>query len=261
MSEFCRVTVPDSHGAHIDIPARDAFLRDLRILQPREIVWLGDHLDCGGTFNTNQRNYTHEMTESYEDDVEACNRLFDATQKAAPDAVNYYIEGNHEAHIERWASRVFQSHKDAVGYVERCGPQAVLKLKERGFKYYLRSQMYMGLSVPGIIRLGKCHFVHGISFAKNAAAVHLARVGESVVFGHVHRVQSVVERTVSSEGFGAWCPGTLAKLQPLYMHTGPTSWSHGYGLQFVSGSGRFMHINVPIHKGESLLPKSMRRAA
>jgi hypothetical protein len=261
MSEFARINIPDSHGEHIDIPARDACVRDIRVIRPKEIVMLGDHLDCGGTFNSHQRNYTNEMTESYEEDVQAANRFLDMIQKAAPNATIYYLEGNHEQHVERWAARNFQSHKDATGYLARCGPQAVLKLKERGIRYYLRSEMYMGLSVPGIIRLGRCHFVHGISFAKNAAAVHLARVGESVVFGHVHRVQSVVERTVTSAGFGAWCPGTLAKLQPLYMHTAPTSWSHGYGLQFVSNSGRFMHINVPIHKGQSLLPSAMRRAA
>jgi hypothetical protein len=261
VSEFARVIVPDSHGEHIDEAARDAFLSDLRALQPREIVWLGDHLDCGGTFNTHQRNYTHEMTESYEDDVAAANYLLDRAQKAAPRAANFYLKGNHEQHVERWASRVFQSHKDAVGYVERCGPQAVLSLKQRGFRYFKRSEMYMGLSVPGVIRLGKCYYVHGISHSKHAAAAHLARVGANIVFGHVHRSMSVVERTVTSAGYGAWCPGTLAKLQPLYRHTAPTDWSHGYGLQLVSSSGTFVHLNIPIHKGQSLLPRALRRAA
>jgi hypothetical protein len=201
------------------------------------------------------------MTESYEDDAEAASRFLDAIQKAAPRATVYYIEGNHEAHVERWASRMFQSHKDAVGYLERMGPEAVLALKSRGIQYFKRSEMYMGLAVPGVIRLGKCFFVHGMSHAKNAAAVHLARVGANIVFGHVHRVQSVNERTVTSSGYGAWCPGTLAKLQPLYRHTEPTSWSHGYGLQFVSGNGTFAHFNIPIHKGRSLLPRALRRAA
>src|SRR5271169_2601505 len=132
MSEFSRVICPDSHGEHIDLPARDAFLRDLRGLAPREIVMLGDHLDCGGTFSSNQRNYTNEMTESYEDDVLAANRFLDAIQKAAPRAHIMYLEGNHEQHVERWASRTFASHKDAVGFVERCGPDAVLELRRRG---------------------------------------------------------------------------------------------------------------------------------
>lgn len=259
MSEFARCVIPDSHGEHIDLPARDAFLRDLRALAPKEIVMLGDHLDAGGTFSANQRSYTHEMTESYEDDVEAANRFLDAIQKAAPAARIYYLEGNHEQHVERWATRTFASHKDAVGYIERCGPKAVLKLRDRGISYFERSEMYHGLAVPGIIRLGKCFFVHGISHSKHAAATHLARVGANIVFGHVHRVMSVVERTVTSSGYGAWCPGTLAKLQPLYRHTAPTDWSHGYGLQLVSGNGQFVHLNVPIAKGRSLLPRALRR--
>jgi predicted phosphodiesterase len=253
MKNHVRIIIPDSHGAHIDVPARDAFLADLKALDPQEIVLLGDHLDCGGTFNTHQRTYTHEMTESYQDDVNAANRFLDMIQRRAPRARLHYIEGNHEQHVERWASREFQSHKDAEMVMEHFGPQAVLRLKARGISYYKRSTMYMGLSIPGTIRLGKCFFVHGVSHSKHAAATHLARFGANVVFGHVHRVQAVVERTVTSAGFGAWCPGTLAKLQPLYVHTAPTSWSHGYGCQFVAGSGNFIHVNVPILKGKSLL--------
>lgn len=261
MSEFARIDIPDSHGNHIDLAARDACVRDIRAIQPKEIVMGGDHLDCGGTFNSHQRNYTNEMTESYEDDVAAANAFLDMIQKAAPRATIYYIEGNHEAHVERWASRNFQSHKDAVGFLERNGPEKVLDLRRRGIRYYRCSEMYMGLSVPGVIRLGRCYFTHGMSHSKHAASAHLARVGANIVFHHVHRVMSVVERTVTSAGYGAWCSGTLAKLQPLYRHTSPTDWSHGYGLQLVSGSGQFVHINVPIAKGISLLPKALRRAA
>jgi hypothetical protein len=260
-SEFARVICPDSHGEHIDIPARDAFLWDLKSLDPTEIVMLGDHLDCGGTFNSHQRTYTHEYTESYADDCKATNRFLDAIQKRAPRARIYYIEGNHEQHVERWASRNFLNQKDAIGMLDVYGPEAVLELKRRGISYYKRSTMYMGLSIPGTIKLGQCYFVHGISHSKHCASTHLARFGASVVFGHVHRVQSVNERTVASTGFIAACPGTLAKLQPLYAHTAPTSWNHGYGVQFVSRSGRFQHINVAIHKGESLLSDRLKRAA
>lgn len=261
MKDFARVVIPDSHGNHIDIPARDAFCADLAALRPKQIVMLGDHLDCGGTFNSHQRTYTHEFTESYADDCAAANRFLDMIQRRAPDAEIYYIEGNHEQHVERWASRNFLSHKDAVGMLDVYGPEAVLDLKRRGIRYFKRSEMYMGLSIPGTIKLGKCHFVHGISASKHAAATHLARFGANVVFGHVHRVQAIHERTVASDGFGAWTPGTLAKLQPLYAHTAPTNWSHGFGVQFVQPSGAFVHLNIPIHKGKSLLPARMKRAA
>jgi len=248
-----RLVIPDSHGEHIDVPARDAFLADVKLLDPGEIVLLGDHLDCGGTFSAHQRSYTNEMTESYQDDVNAANRFLDALQRRAPRAKYHYLEGNHEAHVERWASREFASHKDAEMALEYFGPEAVLRLKDRGIKYYRRSKQYMGLSIPGAIRLGKCCFVHGIAASKHATYTHLVRFGTNVVHGHTHRRQSAGERTVMSDGFEAWCPGTLAKLQPLYAHTSPTSWSHGYGVQFVAKSGRFLHVNVPIHRGKSLL--------
>jgi len=253
MGEFVRVVIPDSHGAHIDWPAAQAVIADIRRLCPKEVVLLGDHLDCGGTFTDHQRSYTNEMTESYEDDVSATNLFFDKIQRAAPDAAYHYLEGNHEQRVERWASRIFESHKDAEGFIERNGPGAVLKLKEREIRYYRRALMYQGIPIQGTIKLGKCFFTHGISASQYATAVHLRRFCANVVHGHTHRCQSVVERSVTSAGYGAWCPGTLAKLQPLYQHTNPTSWTHGYAVQFIQKNGSFLHINVPIAHGKSLL--------
>lgn len=241
-----RLIIPDSHGSHIDWAAANAMLADAKVLGPDEIVLLGDHLDCGGTFNSHQRTYTNEFAESYEEDCVQANVFLDRLQAAAPKAAIHYLEGNHEQHVERWASRNFQSHRDAEMFLERMGPAAALQLKERGIQYYRRSVFYQGLAIPGCIRLGKCFFVHGISHAKHADSVHLQRFGASVVFGHIHRSMGRVERTVTSGGHGAWCPGTLARLQPLYKHTQPSDWSHGYAVQEVLKSGHFEHTNVPI---------------
>ncbi len=248
-----RAVIPDSHGSHIDPQARDAFLADLRQAQPDEIVWLGDHLDCGGTFSTHQRNYTHELTESYEADVNAANEFIDAVQTIAPNARNHYIFGNHESHVERWASRTFTSQRDADMALRLMGPAGVLRLHEREFRVVRSHDFVDDLAIPGTIRLGRCFFTHGISHSKHAAAVHLERFNGSVAFGHVHRAMSVIGRTVTSHGHGAFCPGTLAKLQPSYMHTAPTSWSHGWAAQLVSVStGTFMNLHVPIIDGVSM---------
>lgn len=248
-----RVIIPDSHGAHIDKPAEKAVLADLKRLRPTQIVMLGDHLDAGGTFSAHQRNYTAEMVESYEDDCAAANRFLNSIQKAAPDAQIHYLEGNHEAHVGRWASRVFLSKKDADLFVDRMGPERALSLRARGIRYYQSSVQYHGLSIPGTIRLGKVYFTHGICYGKSAAQNHLAKFGEPVVFGHIHRSVALVESTVTKAAIGAWCPGTLSKLQPLYKHTSPSGWTHGYAVQFLAKSGRFAHVQVPIVNGESLL--------
>lgn len=248
-----RVYIPDSHGNHIDLDARNAFLADLKRLDADEIVMLGDHLDCAGTFSSHQRSYTNEMAESYEDDTSATNEFLDKIQQRAPRATIYYLEGNHEQHVERWAAREFQSRKDAEKMLATFGPSAVLELKRRGIRYYKRSETYMNLAIPGTIKLGRIFCTHGIVASKNAAAVHVERFGGTVRFGHIHRRQTFGTRTVASSAIEAACPGTLAKLQPLYMHTNPSGWSHGYGLEFVAASGLFAYFNIPIFDGVSAL--------
>jgi hypothetical protein len=86
-----------------------------------------------------------------------------------------------------------------------------------------------------------------VTTPQHADVVHLAKFGANINFGHVHRVLEVGASQVVSQGRRAWCPGTLAKKQPLYKHTEPTDWSHGYGVEFANaGSGRFAHWNVPV---------------
>jgi hypothetical protein len=253
--------IPDSHGNLIDIPARDACIRDLARIKPERIVMLGDHLDCGGTFNAHQRTYTKEMTETYEDDVAATNEFLDLIRAAAPNARIHYLEGNHEQHCERFLARNFHAYRDAEMLLSLVGPQAVLHLKEREVEYYRTAEFYDGISIPGTIRIGKMHYTHGISSGQNAAAVHLSRFGASVFFGHCHRSASVVSRTVTQDGIAAYNPGTLAKLQPVYMHSNPSGWSHGYGTVTTSmASGNFSAQLVPILNGISMLFDASARA-
>ncbi len=248
------VVIPDSHGEHIDIPSRDAFLSDLARINPDRVVMLGDHLDAGGTFSSHQRSYTKELVESYDADIIATNEFLDLIRIGAPNARIDYIEGNHEGHINRWCARNFTSYRDAKMILGLIGPEAVLRLNQREIAYYRGDERYQGLSIPGTMRIGKLYYTHGISAAKHATSVHLERFGAPVMHGHTHRAQAYIARTVTSDGIGAWCPGTLAKLQPLYAHTNPTNWSAGYGVVTTSeATGNFSVMLVPILDGTSML--------
>jgi predicted phosphodiesterase len=257
VADITRIAIPDSHGSHACPDAMRAFLGDLKRLRPDEIVMLGDHLDAAGVFTSHGRSYTNEMAESYEEDCAATNAFLDEIQRLAPRAKIWYLEGNHEARVARWAASTFPSQRDAEAYLERMGPAAALELKRRGIRYVRRDEFMPGCSIPGTIRLARggtaIYYTHGISAAKQATAVHLARFGANVVHGHTHRAQSCHGRTVEKGVIGAWCPGTLSKLQALYCHTNPTDWSNGYLLGVVSSSGKFVHLNVPLVKGESML--------
>lgn len=254
-----RVVCPDSHGSMIDKAAERAFLNDLKYLDPDEIVMLGDHVDVSGVYSTHPNNYIQDLEYSYEEDIAAAARFLDGIQNNAKRSKIHYLEGNHEQHVHRFIARTYTHAKDAKAVKGLLAPEAKLKLKSRGIRYYEMSEMHHGLSVRGTIKLGKCYFVHGISAAKNATSVHLDRFGACVVHGHKHVSQAFTRRTVSSDEIGAWCPGTLAQLAPLYLHTTPSDWTHGYAVQLVNPSGTFLHVQVPIVRGKSMLKPLIER--
>lgn len=260
--ETVRVIIPDSHGDSICRPAAAAMLADIKRLNPDEIIMLGDALDCGGFLAQHHTlGYVAESERTFEADVKACNEFLDLLQNTAKSASITYIEGNHESRIEKWCiTAALRNARDARFLLDRFGPEAVLSLKNRGIKYIKTSERYDDLPIPGTIRRGKCYFTHGIGHGKHATHQHVTRFGASVVHGHTHRAQSSIIRLVDGGVVGAWCPGTLSQLQPFYMHTSITDWSHGYGVQFVQSSGEFMHINVPIVNGQSMLPLHMKGA-
>lgn len=253
IGDTVRVCIPDTHGAKIDKAALAALLTDLKALDPHEIILLGDHVDCGGFLAQHHvMGYVAETAYSYEDDVAHANAFLDAVQNAAPRAKIEYLEGNHERRVETWAvTQTLRHSRDSEGLRKLYAPEYRLSLAARGITYYRESEYYDGLPVPGVIKRGKCFFMHGMSTSKNAVSATLGKIGGNVVFAHTHRAQSEVVRLVGAGVIGGWNPGCLCELQPLWQHTNPTDWTHGYGVQLVSASGAFLHLNIPILDGKT----------
>lgn len=250
-----RFIIPDSHGYYADPKAIRAVVRDLKRLDPDEVVMLGDHVDCSGFLGTHGLpSAMQDCDYTYEEDIRAANQHLDAFLAAAPRAAFHYIEGNHEARAERHAISVALAKRaDAESIRKAIAPEYLLDLKRRGIRYYRSNQKYQGISIPGTIRLGKVFFTHGISAGKYAAERHLDAFAASVVFGHIHRNVSVISKKVSTGTIGAWSPGCLALLQQPYAKSTPTGHSHGYALEFTQRSGNFQHINITIEDGVSCL--------
>ncbi|MBA3761753.1 MAG: metallophosphoesterase [Chthoniobacterales bacterium] len=256
-----RVQIPDSHGMYADSGAIAAFLADLKDLDPDEIVMTGDHVDCGGFLAAHHTlGYVAQMEYSYEQDIAAANEFLNAIQANAPRAKIHYLEGNHEGRVERWCvTQALGNKGDAEMMRKVFAPQYLLDLKGRGIPYYRRSVQYMGLPIPGAIKLGKMHYIHEMGCAKHAAADIVARFGGSVRFGHTHRSQSEIIRNVAAGVLGAWNPGCLCILQQYYSHSTLTNQSHGYGVELITPSDHFLSLNVPIINGISHLSALMRR--
>lgn len=254
--DLIRVIIPDTHGALMDRAAVATMLSHIKLLDPHEIVLLGDHVDCGGFLAQHHvMGYVAETDYTYVEDLAAANSFLDSLHKVAPRARYHYLEGNHERRVETWCvTQTLRNPKDSKGLRQLLAPEFRLDLATRGIRYYRQSEFYDGLPVPGVIKLGKCFFFHGVSTAKNAVAATQDRIGSNCVFGHTHRAQSDITRRISTGIVGSWNPGCLCNLQPLWQHTAPTNWTHGYAVQLVAKSGDFLHLNIPIIDGQSNFP-------
>lgn len=250
-----RVIVPDTHGCLVEPAAIAAMLDDIEALGPQEVVMLGDHLECGGFLAQHWTlGYVAQTSYTFEQDVDAANDLLDRLQSAANCAKFHYLEGNHERRIEAWCvTQAIKNHDDAKFMLDMFGAESQLHVVKRNVSYYRQGQCYMDLPIPATIKLGHCYFTHGHTAAKHAASVMLERYGNNVVFGHIHRSDEHSTRTVSHGTIKAWCPGCLCELQPLWKHTSPTFWNHGYAIQLVQDDGAFLHLTIPIINGRSYL--------
>jgi hypothetical protein len=252
--DLVRVIANDVHGSMMDRPAVEAFLSDLRRWNPDEIVLNGDIVECGGFLAAHHTlGYVAQTSYSYQDDIAAANWFLDEVQKAAPKAEIHYLEGNHEDRVERWVvDQTMRHQRDSEFLRELIAPHALLKLEQRGINFYRRSVEYVPGLPPGWIKLGKIFFVHELSGSKNAARDSVTRTAGNVVYAHTHREDSA---SVVLPGVGlvkAWNPGCLCQRQPLWRHSDPTGWSHGYAVQIVAKSGEFLHLTIPIWEGRSL---------
>ena len=253
--DFVRVICGDVHGCVMDRPAVEAFLADLQKWDPDEIVLGGDIVECGGFLAAHHTlGYVAQTEYSWQDDIAAGNWFLDEVQKAAPKAVIHFIEGNHEDRVERWiVDQTMRHSRDAEFLRRMIAPDVLLRLEDRGVNFYRRSQEVVPGLPPGWIKLGKIFFVHELGGGKNAAASAVGRTAGNVVYFHTHREDTA---TMVMPGVGlvkAWNPGCLCQRQPLWRHSDPTGWSHGYAVQFVSRSGEFLHLNIPIWGGRSLV--------
>jgi hypothetical protein len=249
-----RVAFGDMHGMRMDRLAVNALLADIERIAPDEIVIGGDMLECGGWLAKHHAlGYVANCDYSYQEDIAATSGFLDELQKCAPRAKVIYLEGNHEDRVERWIVDETLGHqRDAAFLHALASPARLLRLEERGIKYIRRSDKTDPSLPYGWIKLGKMHYTHELSGGKTAAGRAVAMTAGNVTAFHTHQESSATLNLVAVGICKAFFPGCLCDLQPVWQHSDPDNWTHGYCLDVVAASGNFQHIQVPIWNGESL---------
>jgi len=252
--DIVEVIFSDVHGNKHDPAAMAAFLGDLRTLRPDRLIIGGDFIDCGGFLAEHHTlGYVAETEDSYEEDVAVSNSLLDQILAAASPSEVHYVEGNHEWRVERWALTQRLAHHKDVDLLRRtfC-PEHVLRLKDRGIRYYRQGQTHGDCNTPGWVKIDKAFFVHKISNARDAAGQAMAKAAGNIVFFDTHRAAFKPMHLPGVGLISAWNPGCLCKRQPLYANTRPTEWTHGYLVRFISRkTGNFQMTNITINEGTS----------
>ncbi len=253
---FLRVVYGDTHGAYQDHSACAAFVHDLKLLQPAELVHVGDALEATSFLAPHHvLGVVAQCDYTYTDDYMQANKLFDSIHNAVPHAQHTLIEGNHDARIEKqlvkWA---LEKKQDVQMLKEEMGPEKVLNLKQRGIRYIERQKYYDGLSITGTIKLEPYALAqHGEQYSgEDAVKKLLAALGKSVFFGHTHKLIAHYGEALDGSIVGV-NTGCLCLKRPLWQATKCVNWTHGYVVELVDPDHGFLAIPVPIIDGKSYL--------
>lgn len=244
------MVLPDLHLPNHDEEALESVLAAHSFIKPKRTIILGDWLDAGA-FATHQPKSVAELAavDFKRDEIDPCNRILDILQQNTDLLV--YIEGNHEARVERTAVAA-NARSPMAAVLGLVSPKALLSAGRRRFIWIDYFEKLSHYKITDDLWA-----FHGWSHGSNVAETHLKYLMTvSGVFGHVHRLQSAARRNkVTNKIIKAWTPGCLCKLQPLYATSTPTDWIHGYSLIYVKNDGsHWFDYTVRIDNGKTVLP-------
>jgi len=243
------MALPDLHIPYHDEPALGCVLKAHEFLKPKRTVILGDWLDAEAFKTYDRKSLVEKQAYDFKaDEVDPCNELLDKLQKNTKLLV--YIEGNHEARIEKTAARA-----DNQGFASVYSLVSPKNLLSVGRKNFIWIPYHKKLSHYKITP--ELWAFHGWSHSKHVAETHLNYLmSVSAIFGHVHRQQCAVRRNkVTDRLVKAWTPGCLSKLQPLWDTQTPTDWVHGFSIIYVKNDlSHWFEYTVTIENGICVLP-------
>lgn len=262
--------VPDAHFPFNDEAATDLAIKIAEVVRPTRIVSLGDTIEAAAWTAHPPRSVAEEATHKFSLEIEQAGAWIDRVRDAAGTGASWaYLEGNHEAHVERECLRLGSIGRAVADLVS---PKNLLMRGRPWLGWTPYVEAYNpGRRAPSRSGSGLSYFavtsdlwaIHGWSLAKNFAQKNLELVrNKSVCSGHAHRIQSVTERDpVSGKLLHSWSPGCLSKLQPAWAHAGgPTAWSHGVSIAFCEDEcltkpdPRWTPYTITISRGEAVLP-------
>jgi hypothetical protein len=226
---------PDTHFPYHDEKAIGLGLKVVRYYQPDIIYLLGDMLDCTGF-----GRFKHKLTDPrtfLKNELALFRDFAQRLNDTSPKSTKFYIEGNHEARVEKWT----WDHPQ-LDELEEMELNSLLWLDKFGYSNH--GKMIMECELAD----GQLTFTHGTHTGSNkagfAARAEMARYGTSGGSGHTHRIAKYMER--SKRGLRVWVEaGHMSAHQPHYLKALP-NWQQGLVIgQAATNGNDFEMEEVP----------------
>lgn len=227
--------VPDTHAPYHDVKAWKLMLKVARSLKISWMVCMGDLGDFYAVSDHDKiADRASKLTEEL-DSVNAC--LDDLDGLGANEKM--FVEGNHSDRLRRYLMK----HPELFGVIT---VPKLLRLRERGWSYtpYKRHTKH-----------GKVHYTHDVGVSsRNAIFRSLDLYQHSVITGHTHRMQFVVEANALgtspkvAASFG-WL-GDVEQIDYMNLAKARSSWALGFGIGYYEAETQYTYFTpVPILPG------------
>jgi UDP-2,3-diacylglucosamine pyrophosphatase LpxH len=226
----------DLHLAHDkpEHPTYSLFKRFAQDIKPDFIIDLGDWFDLSYISTFNKEKLRLLEKKRFRADHELGKRELDEIQSITKRYIK--LEGNHDYRLQI----VVDKEPMWEGFIEY----------EEVFDFQARSIQWVP-QVEQPIKLGKLMLDHGRYATKYAANKHLEVFMGNIVFGHIHRFQTM-SRVVPgyNDEVQAWSIGCLSDVDPDYANGRPLGHQNGFAIVYMHESGGFNLYPVNIIKGE-----------
>ncbi len=224
--------VPDCHIPYHDKRAFALMLKVARDLKPVHIVSIGDFVDF---YAVSAHSKDPARSRNLKWELDQASIALDALDKLGA-AHKIYVAGNHEDRLTRYARDKAPELNGLINIPD------LLHLADRDWQYvpYKRDT-----------KLGKLRATHDVgSTGRNATFSALDTYQHSVVVGHAHRLQYIVEGNAAGETRVAAQFGWLGDIDTIdYMHRVKAlkNWALGFGIGYLNPATRYVYLTpVPI---------------
>jgi predicted phosphodiesterase len=222
--------VGDAHIPYHDKAAWALMLKAAKGWQPDSVVCLGDIADF---FTVSSHSKDPHRVLRLKEEMAAVNTGLDQLQVlGAKDYI--YIAGNHCDRLQRYLQDKAPELFDFVDV------PSLLRLNKRGWKY---------VPYKHDIKIGELYATHDVGVASRYAVFRaLETYNHSVVTGHTHRLQYVVEGDATGQARVAASFGWLGDVKQVdYMNRASANknWALGFGIGYLNQKTGAVHL-VPV---------------